>query len=159
MAKMLRAFVLETYGAATAAERFDAAEQLAPEASHADRARLALTQLLLPDLVDAIEQVIVAADDRPTARAFAGGVLTYVYNPLDLIGDDSPLGLLDDTIICALGLNHMARTGDIELDSRVAGMCELAADALPLLNADLREGIEDFVRDLALSTAGSAPSP
>ena len=148
MSHMLRGLLAQTYGEGGIGEGMAAAERIAPSAEPSARVQLCLLQLLLPDLVAAIEKIIVSATDKPRVRQVAGGLLTYVYNPLDLIGDDSPLGRVDDAIICAVGLQHLREAGEIDLDPDIAAVCDWAARSLPLLSSDLQDSIRWFVRDL-----------
>jgi uncharacterized membrane protein YkvA (DUF1232 family) len=152
MTTMLRDLVAQEYRATTLRDGVLAAERIARQADASARAQLWLLQLLLPDLVAAVEKAIVDAQNQPRVRQLAGGLLTYVYNPLDLIGDDTPLGRLDDTIICAMGLQRLVELENIALEPEVSATCDLAARSLSLLNDDLREGIEWFLRDLESST-------
>ena len=56
-------------------------------------------------------------------------VPTYIYNPLDLLPDDGPLGMVDDTLVCVLGLDVLQRSGKVQLDQFSKAACDLA---LPL---------------------------
>jgi uncharacterized membrane protein YkvA (DUF1232 family) len=158
MSDVLRGVVAKHYQDSTLKAGLSAAEQIARPADGAARAQLWLVQLLLPDLVAAIEQAIVDGIDQPRLRRLAGGLLAYVYNPLDLIGDDTPLGRVDDAIICALGLKRLEEQEGLELPPHIGAICDLALRALPLLNDELKEGIESFVKDLVLSTAADSVS-
>jgi uncharacterized membrane protein YkvA (DUF1232 family) len=129
-----------------------AAGEIARHADPSARVQLWLLQLLLPDLVIAVEKAIIEANSQPRVRRLAGGLLTYVYNPLDLIGDDTPLGRLDDAIICAIGLQRLQELENITLEPHVSAICDLAVRSLSLLNDDLRDAIEWFMHDLENST-------
>lgn len=107
---------------------------------------------LLPDLVSALEHVIVGADDNPRARGLAGGLLSYVYNPLDIIPDDGPLGLVDDAFICALGIEELKKAGHITVDPFIQGACDLAFALVPILDPKLRDALSRFVADLVATT-------
>lgn len=152
MSEMLRGMMAQEYRALGMKEGLIAAEKIARRADPSARAQLCLVQLVLPDLVAAIEKAIVEGSDQPRVRRVAGGLLTYVYNPLDLIGDDTPLGRLDDAIICAMGLQRLQELENLELEPHVAAICDLAVRSLSLLNEELRNSIEWFVRDLESST-------
>lgn len=153
MPQMLRSEMARSYGDGSIEERLGAAAEIATSTRPAARVQLCLMQLLLPDLVSTIEKVIVDAADDPRVRRLAGGLLTYVYNPLDLIGDDSPLGRVDDAIVCARGLLRLADGFDVELSPDARAICEAAADALPLLNRSLRDAIVSFGEDLERSAS------
>ena len=146
---MLRSFIAEQYREHTLhAAMTAAADGPLAGSTPAAQVRAALVPLLLPHLVEAVEHIIVGADDMPKVRAFAGGLLTYVFNPLDLIPDDGPLGWLDDAVVCALGLRRLTEAGSVELDQHTDAVCELVLESLPSISADLREAIERFVADL-----------
>jgi uncharacterized membrane protein YkvA (DUF1232 family) len=152
MSEMLRGLMAQEYKASHMKEGLAAAEKIARRAEPSARAQLCLLQLVLPDLVSAIERAIIESSDQPRVRSIAGGLLTYVYNPLDLIGDDTPLGRLDDVIICALGLQRLRELEKLELEPHVAAVCELAVRSLSLLDEELKNSIEWFIRDLESST-------
>jgi uncharacterized membrane protein YkvA (DUF1232 family) len=158
MSEMLRGLMAQEYRTTKLHDGLAAAGEIARQADPSARAQLWLLQLLLPDLVAAVEKAIVEGTTQPRVRRLAGGLLTYVYNPLDLIGDDTPLGRLDDAIICAMGLQRLAELENLQLDPHVSAICDLAVRSLSLLNDDLRSGIEWFIHDLESSTetAGDA---
>jgi uncharacterized membrane protein YkvA (DUF1232 family) len=142
---LLRAFegVSETNGE----NLMEAAASLAPRASGSQQVVLGLVQLLLPELITAVEGVILESAHDARARRIAAGLLTYVCNPLDIIGDDLPLGRVDDVLICALGLKRLERLG-FKLNDRNAAICELAVNYLPCMRQDIRDSIEEFVSSL-----------
>lgn len=152
MQNMLRNFVFEQYKSYPLERRAKAARRIAPDATPSDHLRLWLVPSLLPDLVSAVEQVIVGAEDEHYVRGFAGGLLTYVYNPFDLIEDEAPFGFADDALVCALGLQLLQEKGFIDLDADVSATCAEVSKCLPALSADLRTAIEDFVEKLSGST-------
>ncbi len=152
MSEMLRGMMAQEYRSTELKDGLAAAEKIARRADPSARAQLWLVQLVLPDLVAAIEKAIIEGSDQPRVRRVAGGLLTYVYNPLDLIGDDTPLGRLDDAIICAMGLQRLAELEHLSLDPHVSAICDLAVRSLSLLNGELRNSIEWFMRDLESST-------
>jgi len=117
-------------------------------ATFAHKVSLAQAPLLLPDLVSFLESIIVQADDQPRIRAYAGGLLTFVYNPLDFIGDEPPAGLVDDTVVCALGLRKLAEEGTVELDPVVDGLVSSVAGLVGYLGQDLLSAITGFVEEL-----------
>lgn len=160
MASMSQAYRLQLardYETGQWRQQMVAASEIAPEATHVERVRLTQLPLLLPDLLAAVEGVIVDAPEASPARRMAGGLLTYVCNPLDLIGDDLPLGRVDDVVICALGLQRLHERDGVQLDALVKALCEVAAGCLAHLGPELREGIEEFVADLDRSTHAGAP--
>lgn len=154
MGTMLERFVADTFRDTRIPDLMPELKRIAPSASMAERLELALLPMLLPALVGGVERVIAAAA-APAVRGFAGGLLTYVYNPLDILGDDGALGLVDDTFVCALGLRTLQDEKLIELDDYLAGICELAMRLLPKLDEDLVESIRRFVSDLRRTTAQS----
>lgn len=157
MSHMLREHIASEYVAVDVDQALEAAGELARDADPASRAELWLMQLLLPDLVEAVEQLIIASDEQPRVRHMAGGLLTYVYNPLDLIDDDSVVGRVDDALVCALGLRRLRELERVELSPGIAACCDLADRQLRVLNADLRDGIRDFVADLERASVEAAP--
>lgn len=152
MSEMLRGVLAKEYVECPAMRGIAATDAISRTIKPSARVQLWLVQMLLPDLVAAIERMIVEQSDNHPLRRLLGGLLTYVYNPLDLIGDDTPLGRVDDTIICALGLLRGAELEHVELDPDVRAMSEYAASALPSLTEDLQDAIRAFVRDLEVST-------
>jgi uncharacterized membrane protein YkvA (DUF1232 family) len=158
ISKALRSLVASEYSQVANEDRMKAAKGLAPDASRADQVRLGLVELLLPELVEAVERVIIESAEKPEARSMAGGLLTYVCNPLDIIGDDTPLGRLDDTIICAVGLRRIKRRDKIELAPRIEAICDVAEESFALLDQELRESIEEFLSQLEASTRGGQGS-
>jgi uncharacterized membrane protein YkvA (DUF1232 family) len=140
------------YQDSSAEQQMEAAHAIAPRASPADHVRLGLLVLLLPELVAALERVIVGSAHHTGARGMAGGLLTYVCNPLDIIGDDLPLGRVDDVLICAIGLRRLEEEAKFALTPRVGAVCDVAAGTLPLLRKDLRDSIEEFVTSLESQT-------
>lgn len=152
MAKALRGMLAREYEERPGAGQLEAGALIAPAASAADHVRLGLVQLLLPELVAAVEQVIVQSTDNASARGLAGGLLGYVCNPLDIIGDEMPLGRVDDALICALGLERLRQLHRVELEPRTEAACRVATDCLGYLSTDLQHSIEDFVADLERST-------
>ncbi len=117
------------------------------------RVQIAYSPMMLPDLVEAVEFVVVNAEDDPSVRGYAGGILGYVYNPLDFITVEGPVGLIDDTIICAMGLLHLERGGKIELDATISVMAHAAARLVEHLDERISGAISDFVENLG----GSLP--
>lgn len=158
LSKALRGLLAKEYNEVVSEEQMASAATIAPRASAADHLRLGLLQLLLPDLVAAVEDVIVNSTDNAAARGMAGGLLTYVCNPLDIIGDEQPLGRVDDTIICAIGLRRLQELEHVPLPPRVEAACDVAASCLCYLSEDLQESIEEFVAELEASTRSSARS-
>ena len=152
ISQALRAQLAREYELAGCKGQLEAAAELAPRSKVADHARIALLPMLLPDLVAAIEGVICDAPDSAPVRGMAGGLLGYVCNPLDLIGDDSPLGRADDAIICALGLERLRELDGVSLDTATVAGCAMATSCLAQLSEELREGIMAFVADLERST-------
>jgi len=152
MSKALRGMMARDYEARTGAEQLESGSRIAPSASPADHVRLGLLQMLLPELVAAVEQVIVQSTDNASARGMAGGLLSYVCNPLDIIGDELPLGRVDDALICAIGLERLRQLHRVELGPRTEAVCRAATDCLGYLAMDLQHSIEDFVADLERST-------
>lgn len=146
---MLRSFIGAQYGAAPLnsdsevlkAEMFD-------NPSPDTLLRATTVPLLLPHLVDAIEQIIIHPEAPDRVRAYAGGLLTYVYNPLDLFQHEELVGWIDDAVVCALGLQKLADAEAIEVDSFTASVCRTCCDVLPEMKADLREGIKQFVEQM-----------
>ena len=151
VSRALRWMVAHDYELASLDDQMQAAATIAPHASKADHVRLSLLELLLPELVSAVESVIVASGHNEGARGMAGGLLTYVCNPLDIIGDDLPLGRVDDVLVCALGLKRLEELG-FELPGRSAAACEVAIGCLPWLRKDVREGVAEFVASLQRRT-------
>ncbi|MCC7536786.1 MAG: hypothetical protein IT379_11260 [Deltaproteobacteria bacterium] len=153
MSDMLRELMARELVSARLGEAVLWTDDLAANATPPQQTHLWLLQLLLPDLVAALERVIVEpGQNRHRVRRLAGGLLTYVYNPLDLVGDDMPFGHLDDTMICALGLLRLRERDHIELSAGVLAICTLVEGALPLLASDLQSAIRAFVRDLEQGT-------
>jgi uncharacterized membrane protein YkvA (DUF1232 family) len=142
---LLRAF--EGVSETNAEQQMEAAASLAPRASGPDQVVLGLLQLLLPELVTALEKVIIESAHDARARRIGSGLLTYVCNPLDIIGDDLPLGRVDDVLICALGLKRLDLLG-FKLTNRNAAICELAVSCLPCMREDIRDSIGEFVASL-----------
>lgn len=158
MSEVLRGEIAQEYRESQLKDGVLAAERIARRADPAAHAQLWLVQLVLPDLVAALEKAIVEGAEQPRVRHLAGGLLTYVYNPLDLIGDETPIGRLDDAIICAKGLLRLQELEGLQLDPHVAAICNLAVRALALLDDDLKNGIERFVENLEASTETVPPS-
>lgn len=152
MSDVLRELMARELVSARLGDATLSSDDVAPEANPAQRTQLWLLQLLLPDLVAALETIIVESPKKQHVRRLAGGLLTYVYNPLDLVGDDMPFGHLDDTMICALGLLRLRERDHIELSAGVLAICTLVEGALPLLASDLQSAIRAFVRDLEQGT-------
>ena len=152
MSKAIRGQMARDYEETAADDLMAGAANIAPDASAADHVRLSLLQLLLPDLLQAVETIIVDSDDNEATRSMAGGLLSYVCNPLDIIGDDLPLGRVDDAIICALGLKRLRELDGVVLSPHVAAACEVAESSLSCLGGDLRESIVDFTKELERST-------
>lgn len=153
MSDVLRELMARELVSARLGEAAIATDDVAPGATPAERTRLWLLQLLLPDLVAALETIIVDAGRKQHhVRRLAGGLLTYVYNPLDLIGDDTPLGRVDDTIICALGLARLRERDHIDLSPGVSAICALAESELLLLAPELQTEIRAFITDLDKAT-------
>ncbi len=156
MSKALLGMMAREYEQRAGSDQLEAGARIAPAASAADHVRLGLVQLLLPELVAAVEKVIVQSTDNVSARGMAGGLLSYVCNPLDIIGDDMPLGRVDDALICALGLERLRSLHRVELGPRTDAVCRVAADCLGYLSTDLQHSIEDFVSELERSTRAKA---
>jgi hypothetical protein len=149
MNSYLRRFVLDSYLDKTLTDVIRKLESVTSEsATLAHKISLAQAPLLLPDLVSLLEGVVVQADDHPKIRAYAGGLLTFVYNPLDYIGDDPPAGLVDDVIVCALGLMKLAEEGTVQLDPTVEGVVRSTAGLAEYLKQDLLSAITEFVEEL-----------
>ncbi len=153
----VRWMMLKSYEGARTEEQMEAAASLAPRASSADRVTLGLLELLLPELVGAVEGVIVESGHHSGARRMASGLLTYVCNPLDIIGDDQPLGRVDDVVICALGLKRLERLGFRQSD-RVVAVCELVVGCLPWLRKDVRDNIDEFITSLEADSLNAEPA-
>lgn len=152
MSTALRGMMAREYEARSVDGQLEAGSRIAPAASAADHVRLGLIQLLLPELVGAVETVIVESTDNESVRGMAGGLLSYVCNPLDMIGDDLALGRVDDALICALGLERLRQLHRIELAPRTEAVCRVTTDCLGYLSNDLQHNIEDFISDLERST-------
>jgi uncharacterized membrane protein YkvA (DUF1232 family) len=152
ISKALRIQLAREYEEGSADQEMNAAATIAPRASAADQVRLGMMQMLLPELVQAVEQVIVHASNKPYARAVAGGLLTYVCNPLDIIGDDQPLGRVDDALICAVGLSRLQKREHVQLTPRIQAICQMANESMAYLDDDLQESIREFLSELEAST-------
>jgi len=145
----LQRFVLDSYLDKSLSDVVGKIDRVASEsATAAQKISLAQAPLLLPDLASLLEVIIVQADDHPEIRAYAGGLLTFVYNPLDFIGDEPPAGLVDDTVVCALGLRKLADEGTVELDPVADGLVSSVAELVGYLKQDLLSAITDFVEEL-----------
>jgi uncharacterized membrane protein YkvA (DUF1232 family) len=153
MSDALRTVLARDFESPMGTEQMQAAAAIAPGATPADHVRLGLLQMLLPELVAVVERVIVQSSEKPAVRSMAGGLLTYVCNPLDIIGDDNPLGRVDDTVICALGLKRLRAQHGIDLDARALAVCDVAIESFANLSEDLQNSIEDFVAELESSTS------
>jgi hypothetical protein len=136
-------------------EHLAAAAEIAPRASAADHVRLFQIQLLLPDLVAAVEKVIVESGSDDATRSMAGGLVTYVCNPLDVIGDERPLGRVDDSLVCAMGLRRLEKAHRIVLEPHVSAMCDVVLGCLGCLGEEIQESLKEFVADLDRSTKGT----
>lgn len=158
MSKALRIMLAREYEELPGTEQMKGAASIAPDASPADQVRLGLLQMLLPDLVSEVERLIVETTGNDAARSMAGGLLTYVCNPLDLIGDDQPLGRVDDAMVCALGLKRLEKLHGIKLTARASAVCEVATESMRHVSEDLRHGVEDFVADIEQSTRDARSS-
>lgn len=158
MSSAVRWMTMRDYEEALAEDQMEAAASIAPRASSTDHVWLGLLQLLLPELVKALEAVIVESGHHAGARRMASGLLTYVCNPLDIIGDDLPLGRVDDVLICALGLRRLEKLG-FKLTARILAVCDLAVGCLPWLRKDIRDGIEEFLGSLEADTLKAEPAP
>jgi uncharacterized membrane protein YkvA (DUF1232 family) len=154
---MLRTFIAESYATQPLREIAAEFEEVMPDSTPADRLRCAQAPLLLADLVDAVEQVVVKSDDDAHVRGYAGGLLTYVYNPLDLLDADGAVGWLDDTIVCAEGLRRLHDGSHIQLDDSTLGLCDVARACEELLDDTLRGAIRDFVEGL-WTNSGAVPA-
>lgn len=154
MGKMLQRYVNDAYRDQPLASLREKLFLIAPTASTSQRLQVGMLPLLLPDLVRTLEQIIVNAKDDQAARGFAGGLLAYVYNPLDIIPDEEgPIGLVDDTVVCALGLGKLVQREQFVHDEFTQGACELVVGLLGILDGDLRDALERFVEDLSETTA------
>lgn len=145
---MLRSFIAEQYAAAPLSESVAEAREALAAAEPQTRVRAILAPLLLPHLVEAVEQVIVHANDQPGVRGFAGGLLTYVYNPLDLLQGDGLIGWLDDALVCAMGLRKLEDEALVELDEQTHAAVDVVLESLASLTPELRAAVEGFVADL-----------
>ncbi|MCZ7679786.1 MAG: hypothetical protein M5U28_13895 [Sandaracinaceae bacterium] len=145
---MLRAFIAESYAAQPVHEIAAQLVDVMPSASAADRVRAAQVPVLLADLVDIVEQVVIKADENAHVHGFAGGLLTYVYNPLDLLTAEGIVGWLDDTIVCAVGLRRLHDDGLAQLDEPTLALCDVAREAREHLNPELASAIADFIEAL-----------
>ena len=152
MSDVLRELMARELVSARLGDATLSSDDVAPEANPAQRTQLWLLQLLLPDLVAALETIIVESPKKQHVRRLAGGLLTYVYNPLDLVGDHTQFGRVDDTIICALGLLRLYDRDHVQLSPGVLGICALAETVLPLLEPGLQDDIRAFVSDLEKAT-------
>lgn len=154
MGKMLHRYVSDAYRDHPLSTLNDRLRELAPRGTPAQLTQIALLPMLLPALVAKLEQIIVLSDEDPAARGLAGGLLSYVYNPLDIIPDDEgPLGLLDDVVICAIGLTALASGERWKLDEITSGACECVVALVPSLAPDLAQALKDFVAQLIDATS------
>lgn len=150
---MLRDFIARQFAAESLTDAMERLKQHLPTASESDLLNAALAPLMLPDLVDAIEGIILAADDSPNARAFAGGIMTYVYNPFDLIQDEGLAGWIDDTVVSGLGLRALESHYQIVLNERYRALYERAIQPMSFMHDDVKEAIENFIDGLVQSGA------
>lgn len=150
---MLRHFIAESYAEQSITAIVGDLRAHLPDADVVALTRAALVPVVLPDLVEAIETVVLGADKRPHLRGYAGGLISYVYNPLDIIQAEGVVGWIDDTVIAAMGLLKLGETEAVELDPVIRASCELAAATLPELGAPVRGAIEELVEALWAKTA------
>lgn len=149
MKSYLQRFVLDSYLNKTLSDVIGRIDTVTSEAATvAHKVSLAQAPLALPDLISLLEGAIVQAEDYPKIRAYAGGLLTFVYNPLDFIGDEPPAGLVDDVIVCALGLRKLAEEGTVQLDPIADGLVRSIAELSGYLRQDLLSAITEFVEEL-----------
>lgn len=154
MGKMLQRYVSDAFRDQPISSLRERLTAIAPSASNAQRIELGMLPMLLPDLERVLQRLIVSVKDDDAARGFAGGLLSYIYNPLDILpDDDGPIGLLDDTFVCAVGLMKLAERSTFVHDEFTRGICELVTSLLPALDAGLRDSIERFVADLLQATS------
>lgn len=149
---MLRAFVADCYAAESLNDVATQLQAVMPDATVAQRLAAAQVPMLLADLVDAIEAIVVLATELPQVRGFAGGLLTYVYNPLDLVQADGVSGWIDDAIVCAVGVRRLHREGVVALDEGTLALCDSACASEPRLSNELRESIAIFIDGLWTSS-------
>lgn len=154
MNNLLQSYVTSAYNNHPISSLGERLTTIAPNASATQRIQLAMLPILLPELEQAIRKLIIDAKDDVKLRGFAGGLLSYVYNPLDFLAeDDSPIGLIDDTFICALGLLKLMDTYPPSKDELTWAACNLVASLLSAVDNSLREAIESFVSGLEQTTS------
>lgn len=151
MRRILSQLVIEAYGTTPLSSRASRLEEIAPEASAAERVQLGLLPMVLPDLVRALEQLMVTYDPGAPSRAFASGLLTYVYNPLDIMPDEDVLGFIDDALICARGLLQLQSEHGVVLESGLVGMCQWALALEGKLDPGLQRRLDAFMENLLQS--------
>lgn len=152
MRQFLRKYILESFNNKKITDLLDKQKGVVGEGTDLDhRIEIAFAPMMLPDLVEAVESVVVQAEDDPNVRGYAGGILSYVYNPLDFVDVDAPVGLIDDVIICAMGLMHLDRSGKIEMDSIIGALAHRTARLVEHLDQNLATAIKDFVENLESS--------
>jgi len=157
---MLRSFIAESYAEQPVVLVAEDLKALLPTTSPEQRLAAALIPMLLPDLVDAVERVVVGANDSPQLRGFAGGLLTYVYNPMDLVQADGVVGWVDDAVVCAEGLHQLHERGAVELDEAAQALCTKARAPLGSMAPDLNAAIHQFLSGLWENAgAVSVPQP
>ena len=152
MRQFLRKYIIESFTNKTITELLQEQQGVVDEAADLEhRIQIAYAPMMLPDLVAAMESIVVSAEDDPRVRGYAGGILSYVYNPLDFISVEGPVGLVDDTIICSMGLLNLERSGKIEMDGTVSAMAHRAARLVEHLDQKISAAIKDFVENLESS--------
>lgn len=152
MRQFLRKYIIESFTNRTLSDLLQEQKGVVDEAADVEhRIQIAYAPMMLADLVEAMESVVVSADDEPGVRGYAGGILSYVYNPLDFISVEGPVGLVDDTIICAMGLLHLEDNGKIEMDVTISALAHRAARLVEHLDQKISAAIKDFVANLESS--------
>lgn len=144
---MLRSFIAAQYEEEPLSKTIEALAKYMGNASETTRLWAAMAPLLLPDLVEGIEALILRENAHHT-RAFGGGLLTCVYNPLDIISDEGPIGWLDDTIVVGLGLLSLEEQGATQLTSILRAQCEAVSRLANELDPAYREAVNQFVQNL-----------
>jgi len=152
MRQFLRKYIIESFTNKSITDLLKEQQGVVDEAADLEhQIQIAYAPMMLPDLVEAMESVVINADDEPGVRGYAGGILSYVYNPLDFISVEGPVGLVDDTIICAMGLLHLESSGKIEMDGTVSALAHRAARLVEDLDQKISAAIKDFVENLETS--------
>jgi uncharacterized membrane protein YkvA (DUF1232 family) len=106
----------------------------------------------IPDLLQMIVEVVKNEDIKTKHRVFLSAILSYVFNPLDIIPEiDSPFwGWIDDGVIVCESLNYSIEYGlpfpltDIEMKR----LTEIAAKIKSSLLPEFSIRIDRFLKDM-----------